>query len=154
MALFYWISYVRPILLGKHKTGLIYEEAMWLYEKSCHMWNLTLCLLKFLYFGSPRDTSIVLLYNFISMNFCWIFSLLFKTHILVELTSKLNVATSVPIHLGAIEDVSWRLSTFSNLIECYKTREKGYTFFPRLKFFESSHFLSPWIRKIKENQYF
>lgn len=66
--LFYWVSYVLQILLGKHKTGLIQEEAMWLYEKSCPM--CTLRLLKFLYFTSPREMSIVLLYNFISVNFC------------------------------------------------------------------------------------
>lgn len=128
---------------------------MWLCEKNCHMWNLTLGLLKFLYFRSPRDMSIVLLCNFISMNFCWIFSLLFKAYILAELTSKLNVATSVLIHLGAIEDVSRRLSTFSNLTECYKMREKGYTFFPGLEFFERNPFcLLRKVLKIKKNQYF
>lgn len=126
---------------------------MWQYEKSGHMWNLTLCLLKFLYFRSPRDMSIVLLYNFISMNFCWIFSLLFKTHIFVELTSKLNVATSVPIHLGALEDASWRLSTFSNLIECHKIREKGYIFFLVWNFLKETHlYLLRKILKIKEKQ--
>lgn len=128
---------------------------MWLYEKSCHMWNLTLCLLKFLYFKSPRDLSIVLLCNFISMNFCWIFSLLFNIHILVELTSEFNVATSVPVHLGAIEDVSWRLSTFSNLIECYKMREKGYTFCLVWNFLQETSFcLLTKILKIKKNGYF
>lgn len=127
---------------------------MWPYEKKCHMWNLTLCLLKFLYFRSPRDLSIVLLYNFISMSFCWIFSLLFESHILVELTSKLNVATSVPIHLGALEDVSWRLSTFSNLTECYKMRGKGYTFLLVWNFLkETPLYLLRKSLKIKENRY-